>query len=234
MNIIQLLTIILSLPIASFKLIPEKEITSEKSKEYKVTDENIIEEINLENLQTKIDNLEYDLNGYKYDIESLTKKVDDISFELWELRDDKIYFNCKELKKGFQVLKTQNGSLFVDIKEVKPYLNGYKISLNIGNPNLVTYINPEINVSWNISLDKYFDVRSKMLEKQKESKEKIRIPLWTDTLQTKSYCSMKRLLPGIWNEIEIDIPYATLDQLERCTLSITTGTIILSKDTRIQ
>lgn len=231
MHIINFLTIILLFPLSSISFFSENELSFKEFEKYKVKEE----KLELDNLLIdEIDHLRESLLDNSTEIQELSHRLDDCFLELDILKANEIRFNCKELSKVFDKLNTESGSFFIHIKEVKPYLNGYKIILHIGNPNLVTYINPEINLTWNFSINKYLEFTSKILEKQKDSKEKIFMPAWEDTLKTKNYCVMKRLLPGVWNEIEIDIPDVTLDQLEDCTLSLKIGTVILSKDTRIK
>lgn len=233
MSIIKILTILLLFPF-SYSLFSNQEFDFEKYKKYQVTDEKKIEQLNLKGLQEDINYLQNDLIDSRVKIQNLSEKIEALTIELDVIRNEKIHFNCKCLRKDFYTINTGSGMLFISIKEVKPYLNGYRLSLEIGNPNFVTYINPEINLSWNISFQQHWKNQSEAKEKQKTTKEKIQIPFWKDTLQEKSYCALKRFLPGIWNEIEIDIPNVTLDQLEYCELSIKAGTVILSKDIRVQ
>lgn len=233
MSIIKFITIILLSPF-SCSLFSNQEFDFDKYKKYQVTDEKKIEQLNLQGLQADINYLQNDLIDSRVKIQNLSEKIDALNIELDILRNENIHFNCKYLRKEFYTINIGSGVLFVSIKEAKPYLNGYRLSLEIGNPNFATYINPEINLSWNISFHQHWKNQSEAMEKQKNTKEKIQIPLWEDTLQKKSYCSLKRFLPGIWNEVEIDIPNVTLDQLECCELSIKAGTVILSKDTRVQ
>lgn len=221
MNKIKFFSIVLLFPLLSFSLFSKEEFSLEK---YEIKDEKMLQKIKLDSLQTDIYDLQEKLTKNQSNIDYLSQRISDLQVDLNLLKRTEIYFNCKELSKGFQQINTNSGILFVDVKEVTPYLNGCKVSLVIGNPNLITYVNPEINLTWNTSILKYF----------KAIEEKIDVPLWESTLQKKSYCSMKKLLPGVWNEIELDIPNVTLDQLEHCTLSITTGVILLSKDTRNQ
>lgn len=234
MNIIKFLTITLLFPFSSSLLVSNQEFPFEKWKKYQVTDEKKIEQINLESSQTDINYLQKDVIDNSVKIQKLSEQIDALTIELSVVRKEKIYFNCKDLQNACHTINTGNGMLFVSVKEAKPYLNGYRISLDIGNPNFVTYINPEINLSWNISFQQFWKNRTEARERQKNTDEKIQIPSWEDTLQKKSYCVIKRFLPGIWNEIDIDIPNVTLNQLEDCELSIKAGTVTLSKDPRIQ
>lgn len=234
MSIIKLLTTILLFSLTSISFFPnfsKKKSPFNEFEQYRIKSKKI--PINDPRLDIKY--LQNDVIDNRVEIQKLSEKLDDLTIELNFLKekDKDITFNCRDLRKGFATINADNGILYVSVKEVKPYVDGYKITLAIGNPNLVTYINPEINLSWNISFQKYWETRKKAHEIKKDSKEKTEIPSWEDTLQKKSYCVNKRFLPGIWNEIELHIPNTTIDQLEHCTLSITTGTVLLSTDNRI-
>lgn len=242
MSIIKLLTKILLFSFTSISFFPDfsdKKSTLKDFEQYKID----TKEITVNDPNLDIEYLQYDVISNREatqkvsdKIDALTIKLDELTIELDILKEKGkyVYFNCKDLRKGFIEINSDSGILYVSIKEVKPYLDGYKIILAIGNPSLVTYINPEINLSWNITPHKQWEKQYEFIKNQKNNKEKLPFPLWKDTLQEKSYCANKRLLPGVWNEIELDIPNVTIDQLEYCTLSIITGTALLSTDNRIQ
>lgn len=241
MSIIKVLTKILLFSFTSISFFPDfsdKKSTLKDFEQYRIDSK----EITVNDPKLDIEYLQYDVISNKTEIQKASEKVDDLTVKLDELnieldilkeKNKYAYFNCKDLKKGFTVINADSGILYVSIKEVKPYLDGYKITLAIGNPNLVTYINPEINLSWNIPPHKQWEKQYAFIKNKENTKENLPFPLWKDTLQQKSYCANKRFLPGIWNEIELDIANVTIDQLEYCTLSITTGTVLLSLDNRI-
>lgn len=234
MSIIKLLTTILLFSLTSISFFPnfsKKKSPFKEFEQYRIKSK----KIPINDPQLDIKYLQNDVIDNRVEIQKLNKQLDNltIEFNIHKEKDKEIDFNCRDPKKGFATINTDGGILYVSVKEVKPYIDGYKINLSIGNPNLVTYINPEINLSWNISFQKFLENRKKAYERIENSKEQIKIPSWEDTLQKKSYCINKRFLPGIWNEIELHIPNTTIDQLEHCTLSITTGTVLLSTDNRI-
>jgi len=75
--------------------------------------------LTLQSLEMRVAKLEKQLLG-----EQLTKE--------WHL------VSCKG--GGFSTVETNNGRLLVHCEDVSPYLNGFKLKLQIGNPSTLTYL----------------------------------------------------------------------------------------------
>jgi hypothetical protein len=59
--------------------------------------------------------------------------------------------------KGYGKLETDLGTLFVSTESVDPYLDGYKIHLNIGNPSYATFSDFKLIASWGPLLTNFDD-----------------------------------------------------------------------------
>lgn len=68
---------------------------------------------------------------------NLEERVANIEHFLKKPSDNWVTINPDE--PTYQVIETPSGKLFIRTEDVKPFLDGYKISLKICNPNSVTF-----------------------------------------------------------------------------------------------
>ncbi len=102
---------------------------------------------------------------------------------------------------GYVRVDSNHGIFFVSLIDIQPYLNGYKLILNIGNPSYVTYRGFDLTVEWGEFL----------LSETKQRKE--------------TYT--KDLYPGSWNKIEFNISPVEAEELNYIKVSITTNRLSL-------
>jgi TolA-binding protein len=117
----------------------------------------------------------------------------------------------------FQRLDTDTGFFLISVQEVTPYLNGYKLSLNIGNPMAAKYSGAKVKLTWNT----FYDARNYTEASFKE---------WQKNKQEKEVVLPSTLLPGTWNSIEVILAPATTDQLGDVTFAMSTDTVFLSTE----
>ena len=67
-------------------------------------------------------------------------------------RDKKCYLDASSLKK-YQKINTYSGSFLVGLNDVKPYLDGYKLILFIGNPSTASYEGFSLKIKWGREFD---------------------------------------------------------------------------------
>jgi len=68
-----------------------------------------------------------------------------------DVRHDSIDFDSAG--KGYSRIDSPTGTLFVSVEEVKPYADGSRIMLNIGNPSTATYRGFKMHVRWGPRFD---------------------------------------------------------------------------------
>jgi len=127
-------------------------------------------------------------------------------------RQDSITLNLSE--RTFQRLDTDNGFFLVSVNEAVPYLNGYKLRLQIGNPSYASYSGFKAKVKWRKRYDYSQFAQATYDEWQKGIQE--REVSFTDVLQR-----------GTWNKIELVVTPATVEQLGHVELSLTTEVLQL-------
>ena len=57
---------------------------------------------------------------------------------------------------GYQRVDTTAGFFLIALRDAKPYLDGYKLLLNIGNPSSVTYSGFAMHAHWGVQQEKDF------------------------------------------------------------------------------
>jgi hypothetical protein len=106
--------------------------------------------------------------------------------------------------KGFSRIDTNGGTFFVSVVKAEPYLNGYRLFINIGNPSMATFDGVKMTFLYGDS------------EKLAE-------------LQTKEISSPAKLAAGAWTQVEATLAPATTDNLKYVTLSMETNTLLLRR-----
>lgn len=115
---------------------------------------------------------------------------------------------------GYQKLVSGVGFLLISFKDASPYLDGYRVALQIGNPLSATFHGFKLKVKWGPRYDwKRFSG---------ESYQK-----WVKTLQEKESHFTEALNPGTWNPVTLVLPNTKPDQLGYLSLSIETDRIEL-------
>jgi hypothetical protein len=200
--------------------------------------------------------LDYDLKNllmtsdfHKKYIEELREENENLSSRLSELEvkldsQNIACFNISEGMGDFQVVSADAGKFYISLKSVTPYLSGYKLVFSIGNPSFATFDNVKIKIKWNRSLRSYLnddDFNAKLniykkefadcLEKINENPNFPKRPTrtcWTDEFKEKEFSTLKKLNPGKWNDIEVHVTPAQLEELEHIEVTVETPVAILS------
>jgi Protein of unknown function (DUF3251) len=164
----------------------------------------------IKGMSADIADIKWKTSGQKNEIDlvknDLEKKDSDISLLQLDLAISKQqfgYFSASET--GFDTMETGLGKVFVAIRDVKPYANGYKLTLDIGNPNFVTFGKVSGKVEWN----------------------KKDVYQW-DKNRTKEFSLTSNLLAGRWNKTEVVIAPAEKQELENIRISIKAETVYLT------
>lgn len=117
----------------------------------------------------------------------------------------------------YQELDANPLQFLVSLESVAPYLNGYKLIIDVGNPTTARFHGATIICKWN----KAYDWRHYSQESYKA---------WQAAIHTSQTNVTNEIDPGSWNPIEIDLLPATQDELEYLTVSIQSDTISLTNN----
>ncbi len=108
---------------------------------------------------------------------------------------------------AYQRLDTASGFFLVACEGVKPYLDGYVVTLHIGNPTSATYTGFTLHAQWG----GVFATPSDTMTQQRD----IAFP--------------NTLRPAAWNRVEVILTPATAEQMKSVFLSMETSQISLYK-----
>jgi hypothetical protein len=152
--------------------------------------------------------------------DSLKNEVEANIYELGVLRaafyndDSSIVLDVGSLN-TYQKLNIPTGFFLISIIDTKPYLDGYKVYLNIGNPFFITYGDIKCKVKWGIKNENF--KREKYIE-------------WWQSLRKKEISFTQEIKPGSWNKVELILVPAKPEELGYIKLDIETDYISLIKE----
>lgn len=170
-------------------------------------------------------------DSLRKEVASLKQQVATLAIRLTSLESDLATYKStqefdKELSKrdsvmldpsnpqGYSRLDTANGWFLISLKSAEVYLDGYKLTLNIGNPSSATYTGLKIKTKWNSSYD---------WTHYSESSFKV----WQAAMRSKDDDLTDALQPGAWNSVEIILPQTKPTELSYVQVSIETNTVSL-------
>ncbi len=115
---------------------------------------------------------------------------------------------------AFQRVDTDSSTFLVALDRVIPYMNGYKLTVSIGNPSNATFTGARVKVRWG----KAYNWAGFTEASYKQ---------WQSTIQQKEIALKEDLVPGAWNPVDLLLVPATKDELGFLELSMTTKTMML-------
>jgi hypothetical protein len=181
-------------------------------------------------LKNEIELLKIDSAFFRGSIEGLSKTDQDVWDSLGEHyrqlvdletrlnRFDSATFDFGE--KGFQRLDCEAGFFLVVVEDAKPFANGVKVSLRIGNPHNASFSNLTLKVKWGKSMPK----RVEGAAAKNWGKDYIE---WKKSLTEKEFTFPETLRGGDWNYVELRLPNTKIDELGHLELSIGIKTVSL-------
>jgi hypothetical protein len=111
---------------------------------------------------------------------------------------------------AFIPVTTAVGRFYLSLENAEPYLDGYRVALDVGNPNFVTFNGFKISAIW-AGVPGNKDWGKKRVSQKREFS-------FTETLQ-----------PGAWTRVRIELSPAAPDDIKLIELSIETNQLSLRK-----
>ena len=151
-------------------------------------------------------------------VTALKSEVDQVNYDMTIVKEkqglyDSVAFDLST-PGHYQRLDTSTGSFLVSAEDVEPYLNGYKITLNIGNPSVATYRGFTLHAKWSTAYD--------FSHYSAESYDK-----WSKSIQQKDISYTDALVSGVWNKVEVILAPVSRDGLGYLEISLDTNTVSL-------
>ena len=120
-------------------------------------------------------------------------------------------------EKGYSRVDCEGGFFLLMVEDVKPFANGVKVSLRIGNPHNASFSNLTIKAKWGKSIPPLSD--PKTLSKNLDE--------WQKSLTGKEFSFPETLQGGAWNYVELRLPNTKIDELGHLELSMGIKTVLL-------
>lgn len=124
-------------------------------------------------------------------------------------KKDEVAFNLNELDSETQELINQYGKFLVKVKEVRPFLDGYKVTFSVENPSQITFPNPKVKLKWNYPRKEYDpqDILDMPKEHAGDWNKKYRkeIDDWSNSFREKEFTNLKDLNKQSWTDLEFTI-----------------------------
>lgn len=116
--------------------------------------------------------------------------------------------------KGYWRVDSNTGTFLLSIKNIAPYVDGFKVTCNFGNPSAVTYNGFTLKAKWGPR----FEPKSK----------KMTYTQWQASLQEKEFKMTESLRAGSWNPVSFVVSPATADSFGYLELSLQTDQLSLA------
>ncbi len=121
-------------------------------------------------------------------------------------------------EKSYQRLLTDNGDLLVMFDGMEPYLDGFRVTLQIGNPSAMDYNGFEATAVWGPPQSDFFGTNAPSADAYNK---------WESAQRTNTVKLTDKLLSGNWNYVRIIVAPAKPEELRNLALSIKTSQVSL-------
>jgi hypothetical protein len=146
------------------------------------------------------------LEKEKSDLEERIGKLESQQFftglRLSDLENSEVDLKTDEDKYGID--HTSNGTFYVYVSKIEPFMDGYKVFLNVGNPSAATFSGANFNVRWGLT----YDAKGKSLQEINESRKE------------KNISSTKSFSAGAYTLVELPLTPATAEEVRTISVSV--------------
>ena len=172
-------------------------------------------------LQKQLKALESRVEGNDNTISELQIEIAALQGRLGTLEDTEATLNLTE--RNYSLVKSNVGNLLAVVNDIKPYSDGQKISLLIGNPYNMTFDGYTIIVRYSRRLPEFPNVND-------PEKRKIwlsEISKYRESQKQKVVVITDKLLPGRWNKTTIVLAPAKPEEIGSIGIKISTNVLVL-------
>lgn len=113
----------------------------------------------------------------------------------------------------YQRLDTTSGTFLVSVQNVTPYLDGFRVTCDFGNPSSATFNGFKLKAKWGPRLD----LKNK----------KMTLRQWTEALREKDISLTASLRPASWNRLSFVVSPASAEEFGYLELSMETNSVSL-------
>lgn len=161
-------------------------------------------------LATYTGSLEQGINNYTKNLEEGLAKYSEHLEESLESRLLGISNKTVELSpdnRSYQKIETPTGMFFINVQDMQPVNGGYRLFLQIGNPNYADFRDFTLRLVWG---------------KKWTPGSPLTFDQWRESLTGAKYSFKGQLARGKWNPVEVDLIPATAEDIEyiECELGV--------------
>lgn len=122
---------------------------------------------------------------------------------------------------GFSRLDTSIGSFAVSIRDVRPYADGVRVRLDVGNLTSASVTGATFKVKWGSRTPDMTEVSGDSV---------LAYMKWQESLKEKETTIHNELKPGSWNRVTLTLPGTSPEDFGHLELSMNAGQISLYVD----
>jgi len=180
----------------------------------------------MQNLRARVATLESEKPKLtEFDSESVT--ADFFGGFVLSLRLNRKWAEVDTASHAFSTIDTEYGVLFVSCKDAQPYLDGYKLLLEVGNPSGASFGNSTIKTKWGPKHPVFPGTKERPAKAEDVIKYSEAVAKWKQELREKDFPLTQHLAAGSWNPVEIVLSPAKAEDVGHLKLSIEPKTISL-------
>ena len=156
-------------------------------------------------------------------VTELEKKVTELEWDLLSTKLEAEKYNSANFDpaegKGYQRLDTSSGTLLISLSDVRPYLDGVKVRLELGNIQSASYSGFVISSEYSKRYPKYIKDQPEQNKKNREEYE--------SSKRKKEEKFTQLLKAGAWNTVEITLPDIKPNEFGNLELKVKMSTVRL-------
>jgi hypothetical protein len=160
-------------------------------------------------LQKRIVELEQKVAEFETSIQTILEMTGKHSSEIYKLKRQEAELD-PAIPDKYQRIETAVGSLLVSLGKAEPYLDGYKVQLQIGNPLAAQFSGFTVSTVYAPRLhkdDQFFE--------------------WFKKRKTKDFVFTQTLVSSRWNVVELIFPDVIPDAFGYLSVSVSVNTVSL-------
>lgn len=157
---------------------------------------------------------------------TLSQHVDTLEKNVQKIQWDELMKSVEEqgktrvkldpTQKSYQKVECNNGPLMVLVDSMESYLDGYKLTLQIGNPSFMTYSGFQVTTFWGPDLQTLAGTNK--ITQELSAK-------WESLQHSNTVSMTDSLLPGKWNWVKLIVAPAKPDEIRNLEVSFQSSVV---------
>ncbi|SRR6266545_2552923 len=169
----------------------------------------------------KVAELDTSLASLQLQVKAAEDRIQSLQVDVWTLQAQAEPYKSATFDpgspRGYGRIDTTGGTFLVSIQNVTPYLDGFRVSCNFGNPSSATFHGFKLKAKWG--------PRSPLGQKD----AKITHVQWQAALREKELSLTETLQAASWNPLSFVLSPAKADEFGYLELSMETDNLSLRK-----